>query len=92
MIRVIVELVPYGNEDQKMVIGSLVLANTMNLGLGLCQYHAVYELKDVDDSFIMVSKVKHMRQDGVWELLRKILNKKPTSKTNMVFNILKGRL
>ena len=72
MIRVRVDIVPYGNEDHSEQIGEMVLANVRDYGFGLCAYDAVYKVKG-DEAPSYVSQIKHQRQGGFWELIRKIL-------------------
>ena len=90
MIRVKVDLVPFGVEDQSKQIGELVLANIANLGLGRCVYAAVYE---EGDGTIHHKKVEHSRQDGAWELIRIILSaEEAEDPTENIFMRLKEKL
>jgi hypothetical protein len=92
MIRVTVELVPHGDEEQKVEIGTLVLANTGAFGLGLHEYHAVYTLPNVEEPIHKVGPITHCRQDGFWVLIKKILQKKPTKRDTPHFDQLIERL
>jgi len=74
MIRVTVELVPFGDEEQKKTIGSLVLANVQQHGFGLCSYDAAHTPDDGEEGLIYKQGVQHMRKDGFWELVERILN------------------
>ena len=53
MIRVKVELVPFGIEEEAKDIGELVLANTGDLGMGLCLYDSVFTSSDPTDADVM---------------------------------------
>ena len=95
MIRVTVELVPYGDEKYKKTIGSLVLATTANLGFGQCEYHAIYDVDDQEDAMVHIGPIKHSRKDGFWELIKKILNADPcppSDEDGYFFNLLRPRL
>lgn len=93
MIRVRVELVPFGDESNSKEIGQLVLANTGQRLFGECTYEAVLSSDDpVDQQPAIRKSVSHFRKDGFWELLRKILNA-PVSTDNLeIFDRLEKRL
>lgn len=90
MIRMTIELVPFGNEEASTKIGQLVLANTGRVGGGKYEYHAVY----ADDSTGLYNKgaIYHNRADGIWVLLQKILEEKNSDKDLHIFTRLADRL
>ena len=90
MIRVKVDLVPYGDEDNTSQIGELVLANVANLGLGIYKYKAVLK---TDMGEVTYKTVDHMRQSGFWELIRNLIEADdlPDDSCN-TFKRLEGRL
>ena len=68
-LRVTVEIVPFGEEDQKYEIGRLHISNygpTNELD-GNYWYH-VHEAP-------MDKPIKHYRDDGAWVLIQKAINK-----------------
>ena len=63
MIRVTVEIVPFGEETEKRVIDTMVISRR--------QVHANpcdYTVKAQDETFIVK---QHRYEDGAWELVRR---------------------
>jgi len=73
-LRVILQIVPHGDEARKYGIGHLDIHNTGSVGLGLCTYHAQQFsdgetlLKETADGTL-----EHSRQEGAWVLVRKAI-------------------
>ena len=70
-LRVTVEIIPFGNEDKKYEIGSLEISNLGQTENGVYNYIATqfsdgYKLKEMT--------LSHNRNDGSWQLIRKVLN------------------
>ena len=70
MIRVKIDLVPFGNEQRAKQIGELILANIGNVGLGVCEYEAVMY---TDNQPPVYKRVSHWRQDGFYTLIEKLI-------------------
>lgn len=71
MIRVTVELVPYGHEAEARKIGEMVISNKANVGNGLYRYDAAY-CTDMTE-LQAINSVVHEREDGIWHLIRRVL-------------------
>lgn len=82
MIRVIVELVPFGDEALKKKIGELILANLGRRTLNEHNYAAVW---DDDSTGIHCSYATHVRANGVWVLLEKLLGAKEADLDDKIF-------
>lgn len=77
MIKVIVELLPYGSEENKKKLGEGHIANDGTGNIIEGNYVAAFKMDD--DEAVYVSKVKKFprTKKNVWELLQKALvNKK----------------
>lgn len=77
MIRVKVDIVPYGIEEGATQIGELLLANVASIGMGKCEYDAVIQYPHNEKQY---KTVTHHRQNGFWELIRLILNAEDAEK------------
>lgn len=89
-MRLNVELIPYGDESRKKIVGNLVLANVANIGLGMYRYAAVYKDDHSDISNVFVN---HARRDGMWVLIEKILSEEDSSKKeDLIFKSLEERM
>lgn len=73
-LRVTLEIVPYGVEEDKYEIGRLDIHNGKSYGLGLCEYYGSY-MKDTEPTMTEFTNVLHSRQSGALILLRKVLEK-----------------
>ena len=73
MLRITIELVPYGQEEFKREIGKIIIYNT---GTGDHAY-GNYKYEVVDDSAdsIKGTLVGHNRMQSVFKLLQSVLNK-----------------
>ncbi len=66
-LRVTVEIVPFGDETQKMILDVMDISNI------------TYE-KSWENEYGRISDYVvrgHRREDGYWELIRKVLNESP---------------
>ena len=89
MIRVTVDLVPFGIEEHKKKIGSLVLANVGNLGLGICEYEAIASIvfSNGEEEVVKKMKCQHSRQDGIWKLLEILLRDESVSNDDEILRL-----
>ena len=71
MIRVTVELVPFGNEERKKVIGIMNIANDGTGDREIGNYEARLEDDRGTEGTVFVKN--HIRQEGVWRLIRRAL-------------------
>lgn len=94
MIRVVVDLVPYGNENGTTKIGELILANTGNLGFGKAKYDAVMSIisggkvRDIERK----ANIEHFRQEGFYELIKKIVDAPKCEEDLLIFEELEKKL
>ena len=70
MLRITVELVPFGDEDLAKPISSMLIANVGGDSNGLATYVGVY---DVGTENPAVKTATHYRRDNVWTLIRNVL-------------------
>lgn len=70
-LRVILQIVPFGNEDKAYTIETLNISNIKQNGFGNCDY--VIEHNDYRNYTDDTPRVNHNRQDGALELVRKAL-------------------
>lgn len=68
MLRVTVEIVPFGEESRKRTISTLEIGNLQGYG-DVCDY--ICRLKDgeKDETFYVRN---HERKKGAWELIRRV--------------------
>ena len=73
MLRVRVELVPFGNESQARQIASMIIAND---GSGDSEWgNYVYAYSDTSSKVTNSGVVKdHYRSMGLWTLIKRVLN------------------
>jgi hypothetical protein len=77
MLRVTIELVPFGNEDEKRKIGEMVIANDMTGDPYNGNYQALIASDDwsnAPESYIKLEG--HNRRSSVWDLVSELLNKR----------------
>lgn len=75
MLRVKIELVPYGEEENARQIGEMVIANDMTGGRSLGNYVAWQGKDDWTGKPEQLIKYRGFdRHQGSWELLRTLLN------------------
>lgn len=76
MLRVTVEVVPGGREGGARTIGTLLAANVSNLA-DVSDYIYSYSTDKVDLQLWPDGTVEgHVRSDGAWELVRRILEQR----------------
>ncbi len=79
MIRVAIELWPFGNESKSKVIDEIFIANmgdapNPETNGTWCVYNVWLERPTKETYYKSVSVVEHRREDGAKELLRKVMN------------------
>lgn len=91
MLRVTVELVRFGNENDVRKIATMLIANDGTGGYEVGNYAYAYEYNDYD-GMLQTGTVKNFhRRNGAWELIKKILNKRK-SETDELTDLLVKRL
>lgn len=69
MLRITIDLCPYGDEDKARTIGQMLIGNIGSAGSNAADYVVLLEGQEV-------AQVKgHQREDGPWELARKAIGK-----------------
>jgi hypothetical protein len=78
-LRVKLEIVPYGDEDEAYEIGRLDIFNKGRTETGHCEYGVIDLPADVDDGEpgLFDQTVLHRRDKGAWALVRKVLEELP---------------
>ena len=91
MLRVTVELVPYGVEEDARVIGTMLIANDGSGNYQYADYAFAYQ-NDNNPSVIAKGTVKHhARSLGFWPLIKRVLSA-TSDNSNNVTDILVERL
>lgn len=91
MIRVTVELVPYGIEEEAHTIGTMLIANDATGDYQYGNYAFVYN-NDKNPDIIAKGVIKHhARTLGFWPLIKRVLSAS-SDKTNDMTDILVERL
>jgi hypothetical protein len=77
MIRVIVELVPHGKEEDKIKLAIGEIANNLKGTLKYGSYNYIFHYKSLDNKPMISSGVitNHKRSDNVLTLLKNVLSK-----------------
>jgi len=76
MLRVIIQLVPYGHEKFKKTIGEMIIANDLGGTLQFGNYVAMQDSDDWTNTPQRTTTIKRFDRSGsAWDLLRKVLNK-----------------
>lgn len=83
MLRVTIELVPYGNEDEAREIGKMLIANDGTGDYRTGNYAFVYTYTDRDSQVARGTVHKFPRSLGAWSLVKKILNKTSEETTEL---------
>jgi hypothetical protein len=81
MIRVTIEIVPFGKEDRARKIGTLLLANDGEGTHETGNYAYVYGYTDRDVPMARGTIKKFPRSQGAWALIKKILNSRSEEDT-----------
>ena len=76
MLRVTIELVPYGIEEEAQVIGRMLIANDGTGNMKYGNYAYAYNFTDRPDVPAKGIVTHFNRSFGAWALLKKILNDK----------------
>jgi len=99
MLRVTVELVPFGDESKKRKIGEMVIANDGSGDISTASYQAWIGADDHSGDPAMFSKLeRHDRSKSVWELIKLLIDAarsgrhSPDEETDSVSQRLKNRL
>lgn len=80
-LRCTLSIVPWGNEEAIYEIGRLDINNQGHLSRDVCQYQVI-DLGNTPGEFN--KRVLHFREDGAWELLRKVLSDVTTTNISSV--------
>jgi hypothetical protein len=78
MLRVTIDLVPHGDESRKKTLSEITIINTLIKNVyGEYTYKYSGWFKELDDSETKKfnGKVEHWRENVIWLLLFKIINK-----------------
>ena len=75
MLRVTIELIPFGNEDNKETIGEIIIINdaTSKKRPEFGNYEVKLYQSTISPKFIAIKN--HKREDGYLKLLQKCINK-----------------
>lgn len=73
MLRVKVEIVPFGQEDKAREIARLDIFNKGQAEFGHCTYGVIEIDKEKNTGFLHDQEVLHRRELGALELIRKVL-------------------
>lgn len=92
MLRVTIELVPYGNEDEASKIATMLIANDGTGTYKTGNYAYAYEYSDRPDDPEIGLINRFPRNEGAWALVKKILNNKYHSNGNELTDLLLARL
>jgi len=72
MIRVTVDLVPYGDEEKSMQIGEMIIANDGTAGPEFCNY--VFTMRDDSRGTDFGTLKEFYRPAGIWELIAECIS------------------
>lgn len=73
MMRVTVEIVPFGDEDKKYEIGRLDIFNKGLTEFGHCEYGVINIDVEKDEFGLHDKTVLHRRDLGAWKLVEKTI-------------------
>lgn len=74
MIRITVELIPFGRKDLKRSIGEIIIINSIDHPKRPEYGNYEVTIKDIGKDIIKeLTITDHKREEGVWVLLKKIL-------------------
>jgi hypothetical protein len=91
MIRVTVELIPFGNESESKVIAEAVIANRENFSNNTANYNCW--LTTVEETPRYAEVILHDRSMGVWQLIKSMLKARPQRPPdNLQANLLRKKL
>jgi hypothetical protein len=93
MLRIIIELVPFGNEDEAQKIATMLIANEgTSRDVRVGNYAYVYDYADRPDDPMFGYVKRYNRNDGAWGLVKKVLNDKYHASSNDTVERLLERL
>lgn len=69
-LRVIIQIVPFGDEDKVREIGRL---DIFNKDMKQRSTYGILDLTKGEEGLFIV-EVEHWRQDGAWELVRRVID------------------
>jgi hypothetical protein len=81
MLRVTIELVPFGIEEEAREIGKMVIANDGSRGYGVGDYAYAFTYTDRPANVSTGTIKNFTRSLGAWSLVKRILNKRTEEKT-----------
>lgn len=93
MLRITIELVPYGIEEEAQKIATMLIANegtAKDVRVG--NYAYVYDYADRPDDPMFGYVKRYNRNDGAWGLVKKVLNDKYHASSNDTVETLLERL
>ena len=91
MLRVTIELVPFGIEEEAREIGRMIIANDGTGGYGVGNYAYAFTYTDGPPEVATGTIKNFQRSLGAWSLVKKILNKRTTETVDLT-ELLKERL
>ena len=71
-LRVIIEVVPFGAEEDKYEIGRIDIHNGAHAGFGQSVYYGTYKSDDQENSCDL-QNIFHSRKDGALVLIKKVI-------------------
>ena len=92
MLRITIELVPYGIEDEAQTIATMLIANEGTGDYKVGNYAYVYNYADRPDDPEFGYVKRYPRINGAWELVKKCLNDKYHASSNDTVERLLERL
>ena len=73
ILRVTVEIVPFGDEDEKYEISRLEIFNKGHAEFGHCEYGVIEINKERETAGLHTKDVLHRRDLGAWQLIKKVI-------------------
>lgn len=92
MLRITIELVPFGNDDEASVIGRMLIANEGTGDYKTGNYAYVYSYTDRPDDQEFGYVKRYPRINGAWGLVKKVLSDKYHASSNDTVERLLERL
>lgn len=92
MLRITIELVPYGNEDEASKIATMLIANEGTGDYKVGNYAYAYDYSDRPDDPMFGYVKRYPRIGGAWGLVKKVLNDKYHASANDTVDRLLERL
>ena len=93
MLKITIELVPFGNDDEAQPIATMLIANEgTSSDYRVGNYAYVYNYTDRPDDPEFGYVKRYSRNDGAWGLVKKCLNDKYHASSNDTVELLLERL